>query len=489
MPPRRSSKLSGLSRSPIDRPQGRALRFRWDRAGFRTLVQMNDAIGPRFYFLTVFWGQGFSRLFTDFCLPSLLADRNIPAIKNKAESRFIIVTTQQDWNAFVAHPIYRRLIEQIEPVFIAMEMPKASLTPGEKLLLSSAGHKAATEAAFQARAATMVVAPDVIFSNGSVASLYRRAEAGINLVFALGLRAEQDGLTRELEERGVIKPGCSLSLSPRETVALLMRHMHSELMIYEWDTDYYTNCPVSTFWRVPDGSGLVVHSLGYTPIFANYARLREHKTDVLDSGTIDGPYLHSNFGSDSEFEVIRDSDELMQLSLTREAVLTFYPLPARAWKQWPLVARAVRLTNIRGLAFNHIDPLRRKAFFQAVRVHQSEVSAAWIAVEARAAKIVDAAARPATGFQRICAALIVLVDVRTMAQLKNWFGGDLKMLSPRTYLIVLGIFQGLRRVDSRSPAVVSVLRLFLLRIWFLVLHPGRGVRRIIEHLEALRSRS
>jgi hypothetical protein len=444
---------------------------------------------PPFYFLTVFWGAGFRRLFTDFCLPSLLADRNIPAIKSKTESRFVIVTTQQDWDAFVSHPIHPKLIAQIKPIFIPMEMPKDSLTPGEKLLLSSAGHKAATEVAFQARASTMVVAPDVIFSNGSVAALHRRAEAGVNLVFALGLRAEQDGLLQELEERELVRRGEPLSLSSRETVALLMRHMHSELKVYEWDTDYYTQCPVSTFWRVPDGSGIVVHSLGYTPIFANYSQLHEHKTDVLDSGTIDGAYLHSNFGTDSEFDVIRDSDELMQLSLTREAVLSFYPLPSRAWKKWPVVARAVRLTNLRALAYNHIDPLRRKAFFEPVRVHQQEVSATWAGVEARAARIVSGVARPASALQRICATFIVLVDVRTAGQFKNWFGGDLKMLSPRTYWFVLCMLHWLRRVGRTVPAGTSAVHVFLLRLRFLLLHPGRGTRRIFERLDARRSRN
>src|SRR6185312_942562 len=189
----------------------------------------SSSAAPKLYFLTVFWGNQFRATFTDFCLPSLLADQNIPTVKNRRESRFVVVTTPADWAEFTRHPIFERLSRLIETVYVELDVPPGPLSRGQSQLLSSVGHKYATDIAFRDAACAMIVAPDVIFSNGSVATLQRNAEQGRAMVLALGLRAEQDGLTNELRQRGLINPGAALTLSSRECVTLLLQHVHSEL--------------------------------------------------------------------------------------------------------------------------------------------------------------------------------------------------------------------------------------------------------------------
>jgi len=48
------------------------------------------------YFSMVVWGGVFTSFFLEFCLPSLLADRNIPAIAKRRGSKFVLHTSAVD---------------------------------------------------------------------------------------------------------------------------------------------------------------------------------------------------------------------------------------------------------------------------------------------------------------------------------------------------------------------------------------------------------
>jgi hypothetical protein len=420
-----------------------------------------DNRGPGLYFLTVFWGATFRTVFLDVCLPSLLSPKNIPYLTNKRDSRFIIVTTAADWIIIRDHPSFRRLATLVEPVMLEMPAPEA-LDRRSNLLLSSAGHRMATAEAFKARACTMVVAPDVIFSDGTVKTLQERAIAGFHVVLALGMRAEQDKTIAELKQRGMVAAGEPITLPPRAAVDLFLRNMHSESIVYEWDAAYYTDWPAATWWRIPDNSGIAVRSVGWTPIFVNYSMIHQHRTKAFDANTIDGCYLYDNFGADPVFDVITDSDQLMQLSLTREADQTQFPLRTPFAKRLPRLADYVKLGNLRVFVACYIDPLRRNAFRRTVRVHTGEIDEKiWRPVEVRAGMIVDAALRPSSRFERLIVGLLGIAAVRDYQQLRNWCGNSLPALSPG-------------------------LRLFLLRARFLLFHPIKAAFRLLERIGVVR---
>ena len=66
---------------------------------------------------SVVWGQGFVDKFMDYCLPSLLAPGNIPALARKRKVVHSIVTTAADRDRIVVHPAFARLQELAEVVF------------------------------------------------------------------------------------------------------------------------------------------------------------------------------------------------------------------------------------------------------------------------------------------------------------------------------------------------------------------------------------
>jgi len=66
---------------------------------------------------SVVWGRLFVDKFMDYCLPSLLAPGNIPALARKRQVVHSIVTTEADRDRIVAHPAFARLRELVKVVF------------------------------------------------------------------------------------------------------------------------------------------------------------------------------------------------------------------------------------------------------------------------------------------------------------------------------------------------------------------------------------
>ncbi|WP_421999492.1 hypothetical protein [Reyranella sp.] len=66
---------------------------------------------------TIVWGESFVDKFMNYCLPSLLAPGNIPALAKKGSAVVSIVTTEADRDRMITHPAFARLKEVAEPVF------------------------------------------------------------------------------------------------------------------------------------------------------------------------------------------------------------------------------------------------------------------------------------------------------------------------------------------------------------------------------------
>jgi len=63
------------------------------------------------------WGERFVDKFMNYCLASLLADGNIPALAHKGAVVLSIVTTEADRDRMTAHPTFARLRKSAEVVF------------------------------------------------------------------------------------------------------------------------------------------------------------------------------------------------------------------------------------------------------------------------------------------------------------------------------------------------------------------------------------
>ena len=66
------------------------------------------------------WGERFTRFFTSYCLPSLLAARNLPGLVQKQSVTLLLYTDGPSWEIARQSPSFRRVAELIEirPVYL-----------------------------------------------------------------------------------------------------------------------------------------------------------------------------------------------------------------------------------------------------------------------------------------------------------------------------------------------------------------------------------
>src|SRR5690348_3095390 len=60
---------------------------------------------PPFYFIVTFWGKRYREWFCRYPLASLLAEGNIPSLRDKGHCRFVICTSPADWRALQRDPL------------------------------------------------------------------------------------------------------------------------------------------------------------------------------------------------------------------------------------------------------------------------------------------------------------------------------------------------------------------------------------------------
>jgi hypothetical protein len=358
-----------------------------------------------FHFIVVVWGRRFCDYFLDYCLPSMLAPGNIPALRTALPSKFLVATRPDDWERMRATAIFREMERYVIPVFFEMPPCPPGRSGCEHMGI---GHKLCCEMAFREKAFAMITTPDTMLSDGTVAHLQRLAADGAELVLAAALRFGEEPFLGYLHNIGAIpiesrqETGQPVLIDGRTMVAAALQGFHSESLCYEWEATYFSSLPAAVWWRVPEENGIIVHSLSWAPLLFDYNAVTKHDTSTLDNWTIDGDYLYKNFGNLENLRIIDDSDNAFLASWgpmkdrphsLRPALLFRLPYIGELFK---------RLIFYDAFYSPVFDPLKRRIFFRPVYWHSSALNERWTAVEAHASgllsKILNNPANPLTRF-------------------------------------------------------------------------------------------
>jgi hypothetical protein len=376
--------------------------------GARSTQDRSDRRSDRpFYFNLVLWGERYRHYFLDYCLPSLLSPRNIPALSRKRGNKFLIATHAQDWAILSAAPIMARLREYAEPVFIELPSsppggPQTNYNElGYNLALMGAGHQRISTMALRDRAYGVYLSPDSMLSDGSVERLQAHAESGVELVLCTALRLGEEPLVESLAAQGLIpvasraQSGMPLTISGRQMVAAAAQGMHSETQTYEWNACYFlARHPSAAWWRVPGETGVLIHSLNWMPLLFDFAAVAEHDASSLESWTLDGDYVYKNLGASHSIHIVQDSDEMFMASWApvadrpRKLVAASRPWPGilERWRQ-KMVETRKGVDFHDGFYDGFFDPLKQQIFFLPVWWHADDLNESWAQTEREAQKV------------------------------------------------------------------------------------------------------
>jgi hypothetical protein len=277
------------------------------------------------------WGAAHVGKFLDFCLPTLLAPGNIPALAQALPTRFVLLTRSADMPLTLAHPAWRQLAQCCDTDIALIDdlvvdgNHHASVTLAYARALRAAG-AAMCDTVF------LFLVGDYLVADGSLRSVLKSIQAGASGVLAGSLRVAANAVIPLLRDRRR-SPAHDIALPPRLLASWALEQLtphpvRVERMLPLDDVD--TN---RLLWSVDEdtliGRFYLLHMIG----------IRPEVNDFVVGAPCDYAFVPELCPSNS-IEVLTDSDDYFVIEMQNRgaAPRRFGPvLPshlARSLSQW-----------------------------------------------------------------------------------------------------------------------------------------------------------
>jgi len=356
-----------------------------------------------FDLMVPFWGERYRDYFVDLSLPSLLAPQNLCLLRAEDGHRLLIATTRADWRAIEHLPIMQRVRQHATPNWIEVETP-APDAPDPYAATIKNQHcclKKLFEAAYARRGYGVQLYPDVIYSDGMVTSVIKRARAGQHVVIGVAMRQVEEDALEYLRAKTYLPKEARLSLSAggmsipqREMAQITAAHLHPEMDLYDHGQPAPPFVSPFHYWRVSGGRGIILHTF-FSPMLPliDFAVVPPNHTECLDACDIAKDYVSNNFSDWSRIGVVQDSDEWACISLTpRASNLSAAYTATHAPRWWSQLRRLSTLRESMH-AYAGTDMVRRELFRLPIRWHVGDLDQVWSSEEQRIERLIDRAAR------------------------------------------------------------------------------------------------
>jgi hypothetical protein len=333
-----------------------------------------------FYFVLVVWGEQYRNYFLEYCLPSLLAPGNLPALSGRRPAKYLIATTADDWAAMRDTAIFRALERHAVALFLELPPQPPDRPYWMQAIL---GHKLCCDVAFRDQAYRIFTGPDAVYSDGMVARLHDLALGGADAVVKLVTPSvDKESFFATLAQTGMLPSaslrdtGDPLTCSGRQLAAAALRSMHRMTLVNEWQSPFFCGYAATPWWRVPGEEGIVVCGLFWDLLLLDYAAVRQHDSAILDDRGFDGDYIMRTAGDLESFYPVRDSDEIHVVSWVS------YPETPPHRQTFGELGRGA---EFRASAYGPMyNALHRQFLFLPARVHAGPLNDKWNAVDEQA---------------------------------------------------------------------------------------------------------
>jgi hypothetical protein len=219
------------------------------------------------------WGAAFVRQFLDYCLPTLLAPNNLPALARALPTRFVLLAQGSDLPAVREHPSWQRLAQccatQIELIddLIADGNHHATVTLAYARALRATG-EAMRDTVF------VFLVGDYLVADGSLNAVLERITAGASGVLAGSLQIDADAARSLLRHRLPAETG-SLALSARLLTGWALAHLPPTSAASIVDRSFLRDVEATRlFWSVDRdtllGRFYLLHMIAIRPEVADF---------------------------------------------------------------------------------------------------------------------------------------------------------------------------------------------------------------------------
>jgi hypothetical protein len=322
----------------------------------------------KFQLVMVVWGEAYTETMLKATIPMLLSPGNVPALSNLSSSDITFYTRPEDEKKIRDAPVVKHLQDLLALRF-------AYIDPSREKSKYNAMAEAQWTAALRARAEgahCLMLGPDFLLADGSLATVNHFAAAGKRAVMSYGPRLKQEVTLQVLEN--IKRDDLSIAISSRQLVQLALDHMHPETSSAFVDSDRFPRAPSFCMWSMKQG--ILLRGFHLHPIMIDFSDPSSIRNlDNLRTVTTDGHFIGQTISRWSDIHVETDSDNFFMCSL--------HPANSRL----PAISRLPTQETIRGMAYHPwMNPLHRSFFMQAIRMHAGNLDESWDAIEEESAR-------------------------------------------------------------------------------------------------------
>jgi hypothetical protein len=268
---------------------------------------------PRIRIIVPVWGKDYVERWLGLAFAALLADGNLPYLKDHSNLELIIMTKAADVATLKNHWRLNELTKCVRVTYITIDefFPAGRVDYGVPLTLAY-GKAIARIGGNELGSFVVLLNADFILSKGSLASLLRRIEAGHTVITAPSIRVP-DHVVRPLLQAKLDIDQNVLPMSGRELMKLVNQYPHSAVLgrTLNCNTFVDSNHYHLMYWRVSQDLLIARYFLLMPLCFQVQTRLRSVVCPV-DYGFITEVCPNVNFS------VLNDSDDLLMLELQEQ---------------------------------------------------------------------------------------------------------------------------------------------------------------------------
>ena len=211
-------------------------------------------------FATAIWGEWYADIFSTLLARSLIALNNFPKVRDRGHANYVIYTDAATAKRLRAATVWPRLADAIQlavhEIEIDYDQPIA------------AHHRIWTQARIDASnsgSAIVFIAPDTMWSNGSIGRIADLFENGCGGIFIPGFRVAFDTFQPAMLASFTANGSEPITLSAPELMTLALEHMHPLNTVFLRNSPTFPDFSENILWPVSsDGFVLrepIAHSL------------------------------------------------------------------------------------------------------------------------------------------------------------------------------------------------------------------------------------
>ncbi len=241
-----------------------------------------------FHLAVPVWGEAYTKLFTDVCLPMIMTSGNIAALGDRPANRFVIATTWNDHLAIRSSPSYRRLTQLIEVEFIHIDA-QVDLANTHAAMSECYAMAMRSSSVIPGKTCFVFLTPDSFWTDGTFRRLGELADSGFKVVMAAGLRANREPMSEILAERIERFPD-NPAIPVAELISLALANLHQMSRAHNVlnSFGFLNQHPSHLYWINEPDQQLIAHCFHLHPLL-----VLAPESEVAIGTTIDGEFLNN----------------------------------------------------------------------------------------------------------------------------------------------------------------------------------------------------